>query len=91
MSPAPRPERAETPAPPRAEPRGDQPKPPEAEPALPETASDAAPPRLTQPPPIRPAPKSERGRSEEYHDVKTTVFNALIDTIDLTSARKARP
>lgn len=26
----------------------------------------------------------DRGRSEEYYDVKTTVFNALIDTIDLT-------
>jgi pilus assembly protein CpaF len=26
----------------------------------------------------------ERPRSEEYYDVKTTVFNALIDTIDLT-------
>ncbi len=26
----------------------------------------------------------ERERSEEYYDVKTTVFNALIDTIDLT-------
>ena len=26
----------------------------------------------------------ERRHSEEYYDVKTTVFNALIDTIDLT-------
>ncbi|HML91295.1 CpaF family protein [Methyloceanibacter sp.] len=31
---------------------------------------------------------SERSRSEEYYDVKTTVFNALIDTIDLTQLSK---
>jgi pilus assembly protein CpaF len=30
----------------------------------------------------------ERRRSEEYYDVKTTVFNALIDTIDLTQLAK---
>ncbi len=29
-----------------------------------------------------------RSRSEEYYDVKTTVFNALIDTIDLTQLAK---
>ncbi len=39
------------------------------------------------------APKSEnavsdRRHSEEYYDVKTTVFNALIDTIDLTQLAK---
>ena len=31
---------------------------------------------------------SERRHSEEYYDVKTTVFNALIDTIDLTQLAK---
>ena len=31
-----------------------------------------------------PAPPPERRHSEEYYDVKTTVFNALIDTIDLS-------
>ncbi|MGI9382032.1 MAG: ATPase, T2SS/T4P/T4SS family [Methyloligellaceae bacterium] len=31
-----------------------------------------------------PSAPVDRGRSEEYYDVKTTVFNALIDTIDLT-------
>jgi pilus assembly protein CpaF len=41
----------------------------------------------------RPAPKQEpvvheRRHSEEYYDVKTTVFNALIDTIDLTQLAK---
>jgi pilus assembly protein CpaF len=29
-----------------------------------------------------------KGRSEDYYDVKTTVFNALIDTIDLTQLAK---
>ncbi len=33
----------------------------------------------------------ERVRSEEYYDVKTTVFNALIDTIDLTQLSKLEP
>ncbi len=31
---------------------------------------------------------TERRHSEEYYDVKTTVFNALIDTIDLTQLAK---
>ncbi|HET9534021.1 MAG TPA: CpaF family protein [Mesorhizobium sp.] len=33
----------------------------------------------------------ERAHSEEYYDVKTTVFNALIDTIDLTQLSKLDP
>ncbi len=33
----------------------------------------------------------DRGRSEEYYDVKTTVFNALIDTIDLTQLARLEP
>ena len=32
-----------------------------------------------------------RRKSEEYYDVKTTVFNALIDTIDLTQLAKLEP
>ena len=35
-----------------------------------------------------PAAAPERRHSEEYYDVKTTVFNALIDTIDLTQLAK---
>ena len=35
-----------------------------------------------------PSPDSPRRHSEEYYDVKTTVFNALIDTIDLTQLAK---
>jgi len=34
---------------------------------------------------------NERARSEEYYDVKNTVFNALIDTIDLTQLSKLDP
>ena len=34
------------------------------------------------------AAESQRRHSEEYYDVKTTVFNALIDTIDLTQLAK---
>jgi pilus assembly protein CpaF len=38
--------------------------------------------------PAAAAAASERRHSEEYYDVKTTVFNALIDTIDLTQLAK---
>ncbi|MGE5266323.1 MAG: CpaF family protein [Deltaproteobacteria bacterium] len=43
------------------------------------------------PPASRQAPEHaepQRRHSEEYYDVKTTVFNALIDTIDLTQLAK---
>ncbi|MBO6550155.1 MAG: CpaF family protein [Rhizobiales bacterium] len=33
---------------------------------------------------VQPVAEPENKRSENYYDVKTTVFNALIDTIDLT-------
>src|SRR3990172_8845752 len=33
-------------------------------------------------------PEAHHRHSEEYYDVKTTVFNALIDTIDLTQLAK---
>ena len=38
--------------------------------------------------PPRSEPEPQRRHSEEYYDVKTTVFNALIDTIDLTQLAK---
>ena len=58
-----------------------------------------APANLPVPVEMKPAPKpapapapaaqdSSRRHSEEYYDVKTTVFNALIDTIDLTQLAK---
>ena len=39
-------------------------------------------------PRIEPVSEPQRRHSEEYYDVKTTVFNALIDTIDLTQLSK---
>jgi pilus assembly protein CpaF len=49
----------------------------------------AAPPPPPAPAPARPEPvEPQRHHSEEYYDVKTTVFNALIDTIDLTQLAK---
>ena len=36
----------------------------------------------------KPVVETQRKHSEEYYDVKTTVFNALIDTIDLTQLAK---
>src|SRR5215218_5156545 len=38
--------------------------------------------------PASPPSEPQRRHSEEYYDVKTTVFNALIDTIDLTQLAK---
>ncbi|MFN3624366.1 MAG: CpaF family protein [Hyphomicrobium sp.] len=63
------------------------PVPPVATPA----AAAAAEPRPAPQKPPSPPPASsvdQRRHSEEYYDVKTTVFNALIDTIDLTQLAK---
>jgi len=67
------------------------------QPAAP-TPEPAAEPRARQQaaPAQQPAPEpqnldvreSQRKHSEEYYDVKTTVFNALIETIDLTQLAK---
>ncbi|MEL6311032.1 MAG: CpaF family protein, partial [Pseudomonadota bacterium] len=51
-------------------------------------AAEAAPP--ARPEPVR-VDANKGHRSEEYYDVKTTVFNALIDTIDLTQLAKLEP
>jgi len=45
-------------------------------------------PEAPPPPPPESDSDSQRSHSEEYYDVKTTVFNALIDTIDLTQLSK---
>ena len=66
----------------------DLPRPPQAK-----TAPPAAP---RKPEPARSGPATQaaaeedspRRHSEEYYDIKTTVFNALIDTIDLTQLAK---
>ena len=86
---APRPEKAPAPT-------------PAPEPAVAQNAAPSAPPPEAPQPPAPSAPPApaqaaaeakpvERGRSEEYYDVKTTVFNALIDTIDLTQLAKLDP
>jgi pilus assembly protein CpaF len=62
---------------PVAQPKSADPKPSQSPAATPA----AAPPRQ------EPA-EQQRKHSEEYYDVKTTVFNALIDTIDLTQLAK---
>ena len=53
-------------------------------------AMDTKSPSTQAPAPKPPEPVMEHGRrkSDEYYDVKTTVFNALIDTIDLTQLAK---
>jgi len=63
-------------------------------PASPARAEPKAPPPQAPLTPSAPKPErkpAERARSEEYYDVKTTVFNALIDTIDLTQLSKLDP
>ena len=40
--------------------------------------------RTAPPPPKAPAPQEHARRSETYYDIKSTIFNALIDAIDLT-------
>ncbi|MEM9030508.1 MAG: CpaF family protein [Pseudomonadota bacterium] len=61
-------------------------------PATPEVASSNSSNVAVVEEPQRPAPapveRPQRSRSEDYYDVKTTVFNALIDTIDLTQLAK---
>ena len=57
-----------------------------AAPAQPRAAEPAATPAAARPAPEPVEP--QRRHSEEYYDVKTTVFNALIDTIDLTQLAK---
>jgi pilus assembly protein CpaF len=68
---------------------------PQAVAAAPAQQAQAAPPPvMEQPAALEPAPMdapADRGRSEEYYDVKTTVFNALIDTIDLTQLARLEP
>ena len=66
---------------------------PRSAPIAPETRAPSMPaqrpPAPSAPPPrSEPVVETQRKHSEEYYDVKTTVFNALIDTIDLTQLSK---
>jgi pilus assembly protein CpaF len=89
VSTAPRPEPA--PAPPGAQ--GNIPPPQTASrPVEPRPEPIPAEPRRGGQAPVKVEPKPvERARNEDYYDVKTTVFNALIDTIDLTMLAKLDP
>ena len=63
--------------------------PPEAPAARPAKAAEPQPaPSKPKSAASAPSPDAQRRHSEEYYDVKTTVFNALIDTIDLTQLAK---
>src|SRR5499426_662921 len=55
------------------------PQPAAAKSAAPPPAAPAPKPREVAPPP----PVAIDSRSEQYYEIKTTIFNALIDTIDL--------
>jgi pilus assembly protein CpaF len=82
----PPPERAAAPEAPAPQPHVYAPPPPNLDRKLdPATAAPVQAPVKAERKPI------ERVRSEEYYDVKTTVFNALIDTIDLTQLSKLEP
>jgi pilus assembly protein CpaF len=64
------------------------PRPPQPPAAPAKTAESAPVPAKGAPAAAAPAQDTQRRHSEEYYDVKTTVFNALIDTIDLTQLAK---
>ncbi len=67
-------------------------EPPSAAGATPRAVPSPADPRAESQAPVKPKPKPvEDALSEEFYDVKTTVFNALIDTIDLTQLAKLEP
>ncbi|MEO0730717.1 MAG: CpaF family protein, partial [Pseudomonadota bacterium] len=65
-----------------------------AEASVPATKAEEAPAPAPEPKraaqPAQPA-QSRRAKSEEYYDVKSTVFNALIDAIDLTQLAQLDP
>ena len=61
---------------------------PSPKPAAAKQAPQPEAPTAQAKPTPEPEPTTQRGHSEEYYDVKTTVFNALIDTIDLTQLAK---
>ena len=56
--------------------------------STPPPSAPASEPKAAAQPRPEPVVETQRKHSEEYYDVKTTVFNALIDTIDLTQLSK---
>ncbi len=82
-------------APPRAEPAAARPSAPPPPPVSLETAAPPPPPRPV--PQMAPAPSKPMARaipdqrSEDYYQIKTTIFGALIDTIDLAQLAQLDP
>jgi pilus assembly protein CpaF len=82
-------------APPRVEPAAARPSAPPPPPVSSETAAPPPPPRPA--PQIAPAPSKPVARaipdqrSEDYYQIKTTIFGALIDTIDLAQLAQLDP
>ena len=64
------------------------PQKPDAAPPAPKAASPPKDPESVTAVSAQNGQKSKSHHSEDYYDVKTTVFNALIDTIDLTQLAK---
>ena len=61
-------------------------------PAAPPPAATAPPPLASQAPqPSKPAIRVADARSDEYYQIKTTIFSALIDTIDLAQLAQLDP
>jgi pilus assembly protein CpaF len=63
-------------------------------PSAPLTPASSTPPvrRTVEAPPMAPEPRRvQRERSEAYYDIKSQVFSALIDTIDLSQLAKLDP
>ena len=76
-----------TSAPPRAAAEPVKGEPPKPRPSAPPPPRPKVKPTATAPEPVKPKPKQTQRieeRSEEYYQTKTDVFNALIDTIDLS-------
>ena len=84
----------DAPRPGAASPRPATPQRPQA-PSRPATAAKAPPPPVAEkdvppkdkpaaPPPVASSSSADESRSEHYFETKTTIFNALIDTIDLS-------
>ena len=86
-APAPAAKQGQPAAPAAPKPAAEQQRAPQ--PAASKPAQKQRAPAPAPPPPSGPNAESQQRRhSEEYYDVKTTVFNALIDTIDLTQLAK---
>jgi pilus assembly protein CpaF len=82
-------------APPRAEPAAARPAAPPPPPISSDTVAPPPPPRpapQAAPAPSKPAARAiSDQRSEDYYQIKTTIFGALIDTIDLAQLAQLDP